>query len=129
MWWIRRASDGRLIARRTTAEMQGGNDMWAQLITMRLKPGADGDLPKLFDQLRAAEQPGSGLLRSLTMRDRDDPARVYTLVLFESEEKARAREQDDRRHEGLAAARATMAELFDGPPEFVDLDVVNDYTP
>ena len=102
--------------------------MWAQLITMRLKPGGDAELPKLFEQLRAAEQPGSGLLQSLTMRDQNDPSRVYTLVLFESEEKARAREQDERRQEGLAAARATMAELFDGPPEFVDLTVVNDYT-
>jgi hypothetical protein len=27
---------------------------------------------------------------------------------------------------GLEAARATMAEIFDGPPEFVDLNVVND---
>lgn len=103
--------------------------MWAQLITMRLKPGAEDDLPKMFEQLRAAEQPGSGLVRSVTMRDQHDPARVVTFVLFESEERARAREQDERRRDGLAAARATMAELFDGPPEFVDLDVVNDYTP
>ena len=103
--------------------------MWAQLITMRLKSGMDGELPTLFEQLRAAEQPGSGLVRSLTMRDQKDPARVVTFVLFESEAHARAREQDERRAAGLAAARATMAELFDGPPEFVDLDVVHDYTP
>ncbi len=103
--------------------------MWAQLITMRLKDGKDGELPKLFDQLRNVEQPGSGLLHTLTMRDQKDPSRVYTLVVFESEEKARAREQDERRTEGLAAARATMAEIFDGPPEFVDLTVVNDFTP
>ena len=63
------------------------------------------------------------------MRDQNDPSRVYTLVLFESEEKARAREQDERRQEGLTAARATMAEIFDGPPEFVDLTVVNDFEP
>ena len=54
---------------------------------------------------------------------------LYTLVLFESEEKARAREQDERRQGGLEAARATMAEIFDGPPEFVDLTVVNDMVP
>jgi heme-degrading monooxygenase HmoA len=103
--------------------------MWAQLITMRLKPGKDADLSSLFEQLSAVEQPGSGLVRSLAMRDEKDPSRVYTLVLFESEEKARAREADERRQEGLAAARATMAEIFDGPPEFVDLTVVNDFTP
>ena len=103
--------------------------MWAQLITMRLKPGKDGDLSTLFDQLHEAEQPGSGLVRSLAMRDQNDPSRVYTLVLFESEEKARAREGDRRRQEGLTAARATMAELFEGSPEFVDLTVVNDFMP
>jgi hypothetical protein len=103
--------------------------MWAQLISMRLKPGMDGELPRLFEQLAAVEQPGSGLLRSLAMRDQKDPSRVYTLVVFESEEKARAREGDERRQEGLLDARATMAEIFDGPPEFVDLTVVNDFTP
>ena len=103
--------------------------MWAQLITMRLKADKEQDLPKLFDQLRAVEQPGSGLVRSLAMRDQNDPSRVYTLVFFESEEKARARERDERRQEGLTAARATMAELFDGPPEFVDLTVINDFAP
>jgi len=103
--------------------------MWGQLITMRLKAGREGDLPTLFEQLEAVEQPGSGLVRSLAMRDQNDPSRVYTLVLFESEQKARAREQDERRQEGLAAARATMADIFDGPPEFVDLTVVNDFAP
>jgi hypothetical protein len=99
------------------------------MISVRLKPGKDADLPRLFEQLAAAEQPGSGLLRSLAMRDQKDPSRLYMLVLFESEEKARARESDERRQEGLSVARATMAEIFDGPPEFADLTVVNDYTP
>ena len=103
--------------------------MWAQLITTRLKPGKEGELPKLFEQLRSVEQPGSGLLRSTAMRDQKDPSRLYMLVLFESEERARAREQDERRQEGLQAARATMMDIFDGPPEFVDLTVVNDLVP
>ena len=97
--------------------------MWAQLITMHLKPGREANLGELMEQLRAAEQPDSGLLRTTTMRDTKDPSRVYTMVVFESEEKARARENDPRRLEGLNAARATMAEMFDGPPEFVDLTV------
>ena len=100
--------------------------MWAQLITTRLKPGREDDLPRLVEQLRAVEQPGSGLLRSTAMQDQHDPSRVYMLVVFESEEKAREREQDPRREEGLQAARATMAEIFDGPPEFVDLTVAGD---
>jgi quinol monooxygenase YgiN len=103
--------------------------MWAQLISTRLKPGKDQELPRLFDEMKATEQPGSGLLRSMAFRDQKDPTRFFTLVIFENEEKARAREQDPRRQEGLAAARATMAEVFDGAPEFLDLTVVNDFVP
>jgi hypothetical protein len=41
--------------------------MWAQLIKVRLKPGKD--LAVAAAQLRAAEQPGSGLVREMFMRD------------------------------------------------------------
>ena len=100
--------------------------MWAQLITTRLKPGKEDQLPRLAKELEAVEQAGSGLVRSTAMQDQNDPSRVFMMVVFESEEKARAREADPRRAEGLAAARATMAEIFDGAPEFVDLTVVSD---
>jgi len=103
--------------------------MWAQLISMRVKPGREADLDGIFDQLQALEQPGSGLLRTLAMHDQKDPARVYTVVVFESEEKARAREQDPRRQEGMRAVQASMAEVLDGPPEFVDLTVLRDVAP
>jgi hypothetical protein len=100
--------------------------MWAQLIKMRLKPG--NDTAELDNQIRAAEQPGSGLVRTLVMHDQKDPSQVYTLVVFESEDKARVREQDPRRQEALHAARATMAGIFDGPPEFTDLSVAAEWT-
>jgi len=100
--------------------------MWAQLITMRLKP--DHDMAQVNNQIRAAEQPGSGLVRTLVMHDQKDPGQVHTLVVFESEEKARAREQDPRRQERLQAARAMMAGIFDGPPEFTDLIVDDEWT-
>ena len=63
--------------------------MWAQLITWRLKPGKD--MAEVDSQIRAAEQPGSGLVRTLVMHDQADPGQGYTLVVFESEDKARAR--------------------------------------
>lgn len=100
--------------------------MWAQLIKMRLKSGKD--TAEVNNQLRAAEQPGSGLVRTLVMHDQKDPGQVYTLVVFESEEKARAREQDPRRQERLQAARTMMADIFDGPPEFTDLTVAEEWT-
>lgn len=103
--------------------------MWAQLIKMRVKPGREHELTGLFEQLGAVEQPGSGLLRSMAMQDQNDPCQAYVLVVFESEDKARAREKDPRRQEGLKSARATMAELFDGVPEFIDLTVLQDVSP
>jgi quinol monooxygenase YgiN len=101
--------------------------MWAQMITTRLKPGREDDLPKLVAQLRAAEQPDSGLVHSTATRDTKDPSRVIMFVVFESEEQARERESDSRRQEGLQAARATMMEIFEGAPEFTDLTVVDDW--
>jgi heme-degrading monooxygenase HmoA len=102
--------------------------MWAQLIKTRVKPGKEADLARAFEQMRAVEQPGSGMLRTSVMRDQKDPSWVYVLVMFESEEKARAREQDPQRREGLQAANATLAEVFDGSPEFADLSVVEEWT-
>jgi hypothetical protein len=100
--------------------------MWAQLIKMQLKPGKD--TAEVIKQLRAAEQPGSGLVRSLMMRDQKDPSQVYALVVFESEQKAREREQDPRRQERLRNVSATMEDISAGPREFVDLIVDEEWT-
>jgi quinol monooxygenase YgiN len=104
----------------------GRTAMWAQLITMRLKPGKDAELARVYEALRATERPGSGLLRTTAARDQNDPSRVYHFVLFESEDKARSREQDPARQKDLEEARALMADIFEGPPEFVDLGVTED---
>ena len=101
--------------------------MWAQLIKMQLKPGKDADAAELNRQFRAAEQSGSGLVRSIMMHDQKDPSQVYGLVVFESEEKARAREQDPQRQERLQPARDIMQDILAGPPEFVDLIIVAEH--
>lgn len=103
--------------------------MWAQMIKTRVKDGSEAELRKLFQQLRDAEQADTGLVRTLAMRDQNDPSSLSLLVVFESEEKARARENDPRRAEGLAAARATMAEVFDGAPSFTDMIVIEEFAP
>ena len=100
--------------------------MWAQLQKISTKPEREAELLDVFDQLRAIEQADSGLLRTMVMRSQADPTLVYALVVFESEEKARAREQDPRRQQGLERIRAAMGDILDGPPEFFDLDVVRD---
>jgi hypothetical protein len=103
--------------------------MWAQLITARLKPGKEDGMQTMLAQLRESEQPGSGLVRSTTFQHQDDPPLLSIMVVFDSEDAARARESDERRQESLNAARATMADIFDGPPEFKDLVVVDEFVP
>ena len=92
----------------------------------RLKPGKD--TAGLREQLQAVEQSDSGLLRTLIMQDHKDPDQFCTLVVFESQEKARARERDPRRQEGLQALWAMRADRLAGPPEFTDLAVVEEWT-
>ena len=103
--------------------------MWAQLITMRVKDGNDDDISRLLAHLRDMEQPDSGWIRTTAMRDQADPDRVLVLAVFESEERARARESDPRRAEGLATLRAMMSEILDEPPQFSDLVVIDSTTP
>jgi quinol monooxygenase YgiN len=100
--------------------------VWAQLMKVQSKPDRDSELQAMFEQVRAVEQPDSGLVRTTVMRSQHDPEVVYVLVVFESEEKARAREQDPRRQEGMKALQASMAQVMDGPPEFIDLAVLRD---
>jgi quinol monooxygenase YgiN len=105
---------------------QGGSVMWAQLMRWQLKPGKD--TAGLREQLQAVEQPDSGLLRTMIMQDQKNPDQFYTLVVFESEEKARARERDPRRREGLQTLRAMLADMLASPPEFTDLAVAEEWT-
>ena len=100
--------------------------MWAQLQKVRTKPERESELLDVFEQVQAIEQTDSGLLRSTVMRSQTDPTLFYVLVVFDSEEKAREREQDPRRQQGLERIRAAMGGVVEGPPEFFDLDVLRD---
>ncbi len=103
--------------------------MWAQLSTVRVKEGKADAVDKAMEELRAFEQPDSGLLRTIVMQDQKDPARLLVLVVFESEEKARARENDPRRQEGVQALRSSLAEVLVATPEYTDLHVIADLVP
>ncbi|MGH2449076.1 MAG: antibiotic biosynthesis monooxygenase [Chloroflexota bacterium] len=104
--------------------------MWAQQLKVRVRPGTeDAQVQAIIEQLRSTEQSESGLVRTLIMRDQRDPAAIDVLSVFESEEKARAREKDPRRAEGLQKLNAMMAEILAGPPEFADLEVLEEVTP
>lgn len=100
--------------------------MWAQLQRVSSKPEKEAELLDVFEQLHAIEQADSGLTKTMVMRSQADPTLVFVLVVFDSEEKARAREQDPRRQQGLQRIRAAMGDVLDGPPEFFDLNVLRD---
>lgn len=100
--------------------------MWAQLQKVSSKPEKEAELLDVFEQLHAIEQADSGLLKTMVMRSQADPTLVFVLVVFDSEEKARTREQDPRRQQGLQRIRAAMGDVLDGPPEFFDLNVLRD---
>jgi len=90
------------------------------------KPEKEAELLDVFEQLHAIEQADSGLLKTMVMRSQADPTLLFVLVVFDSEEKARTREQDPRRQQGLQRIRAAMGDVLDGPPEFFDLNVLRD---
>lgn len=98
--------------------------MWAQLQKVSTKPEREAELLDVFEQLHAIEQADSGLVKTVVMRSQADPTLVFVLVLFDSEEKARERERDPRRQQGLERIRAALGDVLDGPPEFFDLDVL-----
>ena len=101
--------------------------MWAQLIKVQLKPGSD--LSLLADVLKAANSPGRASCGSCSCTDQNHPDSAYILAVFESEEKAREREQDPRRAEGQQAIQELMAKVLAASPEFTDLTVTADWVP
>jgi len=98
--------------------------MWAQMQRVRTDPERGAELLRVFEQLRAIEQKDSGLLQTLVLRSQTDPTEVFVVVVFESEEKARAREADPRRQELLQRIRGALGEVLTGPPEFFDCNVL-----
>ena len=103
--------------------------MWAQLSSVRVTDGGAEVVGRAMEHLRTFEQPDSGLLRTIVMQDQKDPLHLFVLVVFESEEKARAREADPRRQEGVQALRDSLAGVLDAAPEYTDLDVLAELVP
>ena len=63
------------------------------------------------------------------MHDQKDSTQAYVLVVFESEEHARARLFNGAPQEAMKSVQAAMGAVFGAPPEFVDLTVLADVRP
>jgi quinol monooxygenase YgiN len=97
--------------------------MWAQLVKARLKPGQEAELQRIQEEFVERErQNPTGWLRSIWLQNQNDPQESYTIVFFESEEKARQREQTPEQQAMVQRLQACM----EGPPEFVDFNVVEE---
>jgi hypothetical protein len=79
---------------------------------------------ELIELLGSFEQPGSGLVRRVAMRDRNHTSRVGTLAVVQKREEGDARGRGPRRRQGARVRRAKSGKIIDGTAEFVDLTVV-----
>jgi len=97
--------------------------MWAQLVKARFKPGQEAEARRIQEEMAERErQNPTGWLRSIQLQNQNDPREFYSLIFFESEEKARQREQSPERREIVERIQACM----DGRPEFVDFNGVEE---
>jgi heme-degrading monooxygenase HmoA len=98
--------------------------MWAQIVKARVKPGSEQDMQRLRDEMRArAGQRTPGFIRGLWMQNQKDPQEYYTVIVFESEERARESERSLEQDELFQRMRS----LQDGTPEYVDLNVIEEF--
>jgi antibiotic biosynthesis monooxygenase (ABM) superfamily enzyme len=95
--------------------------MWAQIIKTRMKPGVEQDMAEVRDQMRERVGQRPGLIRSMFMQNQNDPREYYTIIVFESEEQARAGERELDQDPLLQRVRS----LGEGTPEYVDLNVID----
>lgn len=98
--------------------------MWAQMIKNRVKPGQEAtvqQLPQEMDTFQA-ENAGRGPTRVLLMQDQNDPGTYITMIFFESEAKARENEGTPEAEE----VQRRMMQIWEGPPEFTDLNVIHE---
>jgi quinol monooxygenase YgiN len=70
-----------------------------------------------------ANRPDGGPVRVTMTEDRDRPGTFRTIAEFESYEKA----MENSNHPATQAFAAEMASLVDGPPTFINLNVLDSY--
>lgn len=99
--------------------------MWAQMLKTRMKPGQESTLQQLPQEIEARLRDhgsGRGPKHVIAMQDQNNPDTYYTLIVFESEEKAREYEGSPEAQE----VQQRMMQVWAGPPEFIDLNVIHE---
>ena len=93
---------------------------FVQLIEMRTK-NID-EIQKLEEDWRAATEGKRTLQKALVGRDRNDPDRHFVIAFFDDYESAMV---NSNLPETQAFGEKQFA-LLDGPPQFTDLDVIDE---
>jgi heme-degrading monooxygenase HmoA len=97
--------------------------MWAQIVKTRMKPGVEQDIAAIREEMKARVSQREGLVRALWMQNQNDPQEYYTVIVFETEEQARAGERELEQDPLFQRTRS----LGEGTPEYVDLDVIESF--
>jgi heme-degrading monooxygenase HmoA len=97
--------------------------MWAQIIKARMKPGAEEEMQKLMKEFEG-EGASTPFVRSITLQNQNDLGEYHTVVFFESQEAARSNENTPAQQDRVRRIQA----LYEGPPEFLDCNVVNEFS-
>jgi hypothetical protein len=101
----------------------GRRAMWAQIIKGRVKPGGEGALAELRQDVKGRLGQRPGLMQAFWMQDQHHPQENYTILIFESEAAARATEPDVSQNPTFQRVQ----EYADGAPEYVDLEVIDSF--
>jgi DNA topoisomerase IA len=92
---------------------------------IQFKTSKIDEMRALGDELEKTMGGDSKAKRVVVAADRDNEGQYLNIVFFDSYEEAMANSSDPRTQE----FSSKMMELGDGPPTFVNLDVVEDRTP
>jgi hypothetical protein len=95
--------------------------MWAQLLKARVRPENVAKVRAVQQELESAITGDSPVIQAYAFQSQQDPEEYYNLIVFETEEKAREGERNPELQERIKR----MQSLMDGPPEYVNLKVVN----
>jgi heme-degrading monooxygenase HmoA len=100
--------------------------MWAQMLKTRIKPGQEAtvqQLPQEMEQRFQRQGSNLGPVRVIMMQDQNDPGAYINVIFFESEARARDYEGSPLQTE----IQQRMMQIWDGPPEFTDLNVLHEF--
>lgn len=99
--------------------------MWAQFIKARIKPGQEDEARQVARAIETQSRTeGVGPTRVFWFRNQSDTGEHYVVAFFESEAKAREAERNPKHAELIRRYWG----VYEGPPEYADLNLVLEWS-